>query len=109
MVKNLIDILGKHKDAIFLVFTNGLLLDREKIKDIKKQNHIIPILSFEGNNYHNKRRRGVGKELEDVLRNLMESNISSIFIVFNYGSFFHDNLDMLYKNLKPILLSEIEY
>ena len=59
-VKDLIEILRAYPQAIFLVFTNGLLLNQNHISTFKKSRHLIPILSFEGNEYYNDARRGKG-------------------------------------------------
>ncbi len=60
LVENLITILGRYTKAIFLLFTNGLLLNKSILLRIKQNNHIIPVLSFEGSKDFNDYRRGLG-------------------------------------------------
>jgi MoaA/NifB/PqqE/SkfB family radical SAM enzyme len=62
---------------IFLVFTNGLLLDDSLIKTIKKQKNIIPILSLEGTDTETDERRGYGvfKNLTSIIKKLKNNFI----------------------------------
>lgn len=47
-------------DIIFPVFTNGLLLNEELIKELKNQKNTVPIISIEGFAKETDARRGVG-------------------------------------------------
>jgi MoaA/NifB/PqqE/SkfB family radical SAM enzyme len=45
---------------VFLVFTNGTLLDEEMVKKFKKTRNLIPVLSLEGYGEETDERRGCG-------------------------------------------------
>jgi MoaA/NifB/PqqE/SkfB family radical SAM enzyme len=47
-------------EIIFPVFTNGLLVNAETIKELKKQKHVAPIISIEGYEDATDDRRGAG-------------------------------------------------
>ncbi len=57
---NLLSITAEFPDCLFLVFTNGTLLDENKIRMLKKQKNVIPILSVEGYTDDTDKRRGSG-------------------------------------------------
>ena len=48
MRPELLDVTAKHPGIIFTPFTNGLLVNDEHIRKLKKQPNVIPIVSFEG-------------------------------------------------------------
>jgi MoaA/NifB/PqqE/SkfB family radical SAM enzyme len=56
----LLDVLSSHPNIIFTPFTNGLLINEEHIRKLKKHPHIIPIVSFEGYELETDKRRGAG-------------------------------------------------
>lgn len=58
--KEITSITGNYPDIIFPVFTNGLLIDEERISVLEKQNNFIPIFSIEGNQAETNSRRGEG-------------------------------------------------
>lgn len=73
MRRDLLDTTRKHPGIIFPVFTNGLMLRGALLERLKKQKHVIPILSLEGNALETNARRGEGvfehaKELIEKLR-----------------------------------------
>lgn len=47
-------------ETIFLVFTNGTLIDDSMIQSIKKQKNIVPLISLEGNQEETDEHRGEG-------------------------------------------------
>jgi len=51
---------SEHRDIIFPVFTNGMLLNGGSISYFKNQRNLIPILSIEGNRSFTDERRGAG-------------------------------------------------
>jgi MoaA/NifB/PqqE/SkfB family radical SAM enzyme len=69
---DIVEITAKFPKMIFLVFTNGLLLDDSLIKTIRKQKNIIPILSLEGTDAETDERRGCGvfKNLTSIIKKL---------------------------------------
>lgn len=60
MRHELLDVTDKHPGIIFPLFTNGLMLNGERLEQLKKQKHVIPILSLEGNALETNARRGEG-------------------------------------------------
>ncbi len=51
---------ARSRDIIFPVFTNGTLMDSERIRFFKQHKNLIPVLSIEGNMQLTDRRRGEG-------------------------------------------------
>ncbi|MFC2144976.1 radical SAM/SPASM domain-containing protein [Actinomycetota bacterium] len=64
-------------EIIFLVFTNGQLIDQEQINRLKKQKNLIPVISIEGSEKETDSRRGKGvyKEIKRVIEDLNKNNI----------------------------------
>ena len=57
---DLLKITEKFPKIIFPIFTNGLLLDKQRIDQLRKQQHVIPLLSIEGLEKETDTRRGEG-------------------------------------------------
>ncbi len=57
---------------IVLVFTNGLLVSREIMNELKRQKHVVPMLSMEGFETETDKRRGEGvhKKTQGIIREL---------------------------------------
>jgi MoaA/NifB/PqqE/SkfB family radical SAM enzyme len=77
MRPEIIDITSEFPEVIFLVFTNGLLLDEEKLDRIQKNRNFVPVISLEGNRAGTDFRRGEGvyAGLEKIIRKLKKRNI----------------------------------
>jgi len=60
MRKELLDTIKEFPSLIFLLFTNGTLLDSAAIQNIKKQRNILPVISIEGDQQDTDLRRGGG-------------------------------------------------
>jgi MoaA/NifB/PqqE/SkfB family radical SAM enzyme len=58
--REIVDITRKFPEIIFLVFTNGLLIDDGLLKKMKKQNNFVPVISLEGYEEETDGRRGKG-------------------------------------------------
>ena len=56
----IVDIAGDFPHIIFLLVTNGLLLDAALIERLKGQRNTVPVLSIEGNQAETDERRGRG-------------------------------------------------
>lgn len=56
----ILDITGNFPEIIFLLFTNGLLLDGEIFSKLNHQNNVVPIISLEGYQQETDDRRGKG-------------------------------------------------
>lgn len=57
---DLIILCSKHSESIFLAFTNGTLIDRQFVGDMKAVQNFIPAISVEGFRAANDSRRGEG-------------------------------------------------
>ena len=77
MRKDIFTIAGSMKKMIFAVFTNGILIDDGKIKQLKQNKNIIPIISNEGSECETDDRRGVGvyDNFRKVAQKFKENNI----------------------------------
>lgn len=58
--KDLLDLVEKHADCLFLMFTNGTLIDRPTAARLHRLGNLTPALSVEGMRCETDRRRGVG-------------------------------------------------
>jgi len=58
--KDLLDLTAEFPEILFLLFTNGSLLDGDRIARLKHQRHVIPVLSIEGDESRTDDRRGRG-------------------------------------------------
>ncbi|MEI6144332.1 MAG: radical SAM protein [Candidatus Berkelbacteria bacterium] len=72
---DLIKIIKKFPEILFLVFTNSTLIDRKLAIEIKKQKNMVPIISLEGDCANTNARRGDGvyQKLETALSLLNNS------------------------------------
>ncbi len=104
-VPGLIESLAKQKDGFFFLFTNGYLLNDEKIGLIKNSGNILPVLSIEGsiNQTDARRGNGSGKKTEENIikfKNLgMPFAFSSMISKENYREISsRDYFDNLWKS-----------
>jgi MoaA/NifB/PqqE/SkfB family radical SAM enzyme len=58
MHPHLLDILARHPDAYFQVFTNGQFITEERAKRIRQLGNVTPLISVEGNEIVSDQRRG---------------------------------------------------
>jgi MoaA/NifB/PqqE/SkfB family radical SAM enzyme len=74
---DLLEVISRYPEIIFLVFTNGLLLDSEMIAIVKMRKNIIPVLSLEGYQDETDGRRGEGvyQQLQVIIDRLKANNI----------------------------------
>ncbi len=75
--KDFIEITKENPEMIFPVFTNGLLIDDEIIKQLKNQRNIVPVISLEGfrNETDDRRGTGVYDRITEAMKKLDESGI----------------------------------
>jgi MoaA/NifB/PqqE/SkfB family radical SAM enzyme len=75
--QEILDITNDFPEIIFLVFTNGLLIDDNLISKLKKQNNFIPVISMEGyeEGTDNRRGKGVYSELINIIEKIKARNI----------------------------------
>ena len=60
MRPGLLDATADYPEILFLLFTNGSLLDEKRIAKLKRQRHVVPVLSIEGDETRTDERRGEG-------------------------------------------------
>jgi MoaA/NifB/PqqE/SkfB family radical SAM enzyme len=60
MRDGILNLLGRHRRLLFLMITNGTLLDEETAREIANAGNIVPILSLEGWQEQTDARRGPG-------------------------------------------------
>jgi MoaA/NifB/PqqE/SkfB family radical SAM enzyme len=58
--KDVLDAVRKHADCLFLMFTNGTLIDRETAVRLSRLGNLTPALSVEGLRERTDQRRGAG-------------------------------------------------
>lgn len=56
----ILEIMKQYPEIIFLVFTNGTLINDEITHIFKKQKNVVPLVSLEGNEQETDQRRGEG-------------------------------------------------
>jgi MoaA/NifB/PqqE/SkfB family radical SAM enzyme len=79
----IVDICGGHRRMIFLLVTNGLLLDVPLIERLRGQPNTIPVLSIEGTQADTDERRGRG--VHDRLKEKMaELKAAGIFFSLSF-------------------------
>lgn len=73
----IIDITAEFPEIIFLVFTNGTLLDDEWLAKLKQQRNFVPSISLEGwqKDTDNRRGEGVYQRLRGIINNLKKSGL----------------------------------
>jgi MoaA/NifB/PqqE/SkfB family radical SAM enzyme len=83
-----------YPDIIFLIFTNGLLINKEILEAMKKQKNIVPLISLEGCEEETDDRRGKGifNRLQKIMEKIREQDI-----------FFGTSLTLTKNNFETIL------
>ncbi|MBN2354145.1 MAG: radical SAM protein [Spirochaetales bacterium] len=73
----LLDIAERFRNIVFLVFTNGLLLDTALVKRLRRTPNIVPLLSLEGGEKETDERRGPGvhRSLLSIMEALKRNNV----------------------------------
>jgi MoaA/NifB/PqqE/SkfB family radical SAM enzyme len=75
--KDLIDIVAKHNDQFFLMYTNGTLIDEKMAQRMAEAGNITPAISVEGFEKETDARRGKGvhKRILKAFENLRNSGV----------------------------------
>jgi MoaA/NifB/PqqE/SkfB family radical SAM enzyme len=73
----ILDITRDYPQVLFLLITNGLLLDRAMIERLARQRNTVPVLSLEGTRAQTDERRGRGvhEALERKMRELKSAGV----------------------------------
>jgi MoaA/NifB/PqqE/SkfB family radical SAM enzyme len=88
--QEILDIIKEFPEIIFLVFTNGLLIDEEMIKKLNSQRNFVPSISLEGYELDTDLRRGEGvyKRLQGIVKNLKKLGFFwSVSLTVTKGNF----------------------
>jgi len=93
----LFDIMEEYPEIIFIVFTNGTLIDEKIIKRFKRQKNVVPMISLEGNRDETDERRGEGT-FEQLQQTMAQMSKLSIF--------FGLSLTLVRKNFSTITAEE---
>jgi MoaA/NifB/PqqE/SkfB family radical SAM enzyme len=73
MHPHLLDMLARHTDAYFQVFTNGQFITEERAKRLRKLGNVTPLISVEGNEIVSDQRRGRGNVYSKTMEGLRNS------------------------------------
>ncbi len=84
---------ARNPEITFFIFTNGLLIDEDVVKILKKQKNVVPIISLEGfqQSTDDRRGKGVYQHLQGVVDTLRRNHI-----------FFGTSLTMTKDNFEAI-------
>lgn len=71
------ELASKNSDIIFPLFTNGMLIDSDRINSFRHNKNLIPVISLEGHGTETDSRRGEGvyRRLTGVFKSLKEAGI----------------------------------
>jgi MoaA/NifB/PqqE/SkfB family radical SAM enzyme len=72
-----LEITDRFPSILFLVFTNGMLLDEKTLNKIKQQKNVVPVISLEGyeKETDNRRGQGVFQQLKKTIERLKGKGI----------------------------------
>ncbi|MFA5015078.1 MAG: radical SAM protein [Actinomycetota bacterium] len=96
--KDFLKIVKTLPELIFLVFTNGLLIEGPLLEEIKKNRNVVPIISIEGRSKQTDLRRGEGvfRLLKTVIERLKKESV-----------FFGTSLTMTRQNFE--LVTDLDF
>jgi MoaA/NifB/PqqE/SkfB family radical SAM enzyme len=79
MHAQLLDILERHPDCYFQVFTNGQFITDEKAKRLRRLGNVTPLISVEGNQVVSDQRRGRPGVLNKTLQGIRNCLANKVF------------------------------
>jgi len=83
MKDGILEVFGKHKRLLFLMVTNGTLIDKNVAETIAGAGNIIPVVSIEGDQNQTDLRRGRG--VYDRVKSAM-SHLENAGVVFGFSA-----------------------
>ncbi len=95
--KNLFDVLEKHNDQFFLIYTNGTPISKENAKRLAELGNATPAISVEGFKKETDERRGKG-----VFEKILESMVN----LRDYGVPFGISVTATQKNAELVVSDE---
>ncbi len=77
LLPGLLELTAEFSDLLFLIFTNGLLIDDNVLRQLRKQKNVVPMVSLEGQaeDTDNRRGEGVYEFLEGMITRLSRNGI----------------------------------
>lgn len=77
MREGILDLFQRHRRLLFLLITNGTLLDRSAAAKIAESGNVVPVVSLEGHRQQTDARRGAGvhDQVEQAMRYLQEEGV----------------------------------
>jgi MoaA/NifB/PqqE/SkfB family radical SAM enzyme len=92
-----LEITQEYRGIIFLVFTNGTLIDDAMVKQFKKQKNVVPLISLEGDAEDTNERRGEGtyERVLDIMGQLRKN-----------GTFFGTSITLTRPNFATVTAPE---
>jgi MoaA/NifB/PqqE/SkfB family radical SAM enzyme len=95
--KDLFDIIEKHNDMSFHIFTNGSLLDSETVQRLAELGNVLPAISVEGFREETDARRGSGH---------YEKVLNAMHLLRDHGVLFGFSATMTKGNAHTIITDE---
>ena len=77
MRENILKIIHDYPDVLFLMFTNGLLIDDDKATQFKNLRNLVPLISLEGSDQdtNNRRGEGISQRLQGTIQRLKRHEV----------------------------------
>ncbi len=97
MKKGMLDVLSLFPKMLFVVFTNGTMINEASAAFLKTHKHIIPVVSIEGEESHTKKRRG---------SSAAELTTYAMALLRGKGILFGQSFTVTNENLKEITQSD---
>ncbi|MDG2470519.1 MAG: radical SAM protein, partial [Pirellulaceae bacterium] len=79
MHKELLDLIGRHRDVYFQVFTNGHFITDEVAKELRRLGNVTPLISVEGTEIISDERRGRGNVLSQTMQGIQNCLDNKVF------------------------------
>ncbi len=107
---NLLDLLERHPDCYFQIFTNGQLITPEIAQRLRKLGNATPLVSIEGDSVVSDQRRGSRQVLDRSLRGL-KACLDAGLVTGVATSLCRSNLDTLLNDdwLKKLISMGVHY
>jgi MoaA/NifB/PqqE/SkfB family radical SAM enzyme len=96
LYKPLFEVLRKHKDCYFQLFTNGTLLTKEVAEELRKLSNVSPLISFEGDMEVADIRRG-GDNVYEKTQSAIDHAVQSGLITGVAMSVCKSNLELAFS------------
>lgn len=113
LLKDVFKLTKNHRNMIFSMFTNSTLINDDIVQRLKKNKHIIPILSMEGTETDERRGDGILESIDTVSKKLKEQKllfgISLTVTSQNFDEVCSDDFVNKYKRAGSMFFSYFRY